>query len=495
MTHTQAPPAEARSAVAPLATRPKHVDRRDLVVVLCLLPLVLALALLLWRSAFSATMQGDTRDVVRGAQGVVDCVREHRFTGCDAHHPVGYRALLQYIPAIPLRAIGLSEDATLHVLIVLNGVALAATVVGVWIGAARNRRVWAPVLAAVVMTGPLLWYATVAFSEALGAAALVFAVLAVLTRKHPGVVAAAVALACLGKETNFPFVVALAALCLFAVPRAALARAALGIAVGVAAGILVTVAFDYFRYASLLNTVEFKSIYQVHDHAVQANFFTALWVAPNAGIAWFWPSALAVLLLTAWATGRPWRRPGPEGWRARAGWAVLALLTLDFVGLARWYAPFGWIAWGPRLTLPLVPAMVLVAAVVSGPRPEAVLVRLLHSRWVWLVTAAGAALALPNVGVGWAQRAFAAFFTPVPACGSPHLEVSTSGYYCTTLRATWRRSPVLWHVLDGLREPGGLFLALCVVGSVFGLVVLARRLSANHPALDQTAHAGPSASP
>src|ERR1700690_1918363 len=80
--------------------------------------------------------QGDRRELVRGAAGIADCLRRHRFTNCN-HFVVHTRTgaltlptapypLLQYIPAVALQLLGASRDATLRTLTVLSGIALIA---------------------------------------------------------------------------------------------------------------------------------------------------------------------------------------------------------------------------------------------------------------------------------------------------------------------------------------------------------------------------------
>jgi hypothetical protein len=39
---------------------------------------------------------------------------------------------------------------------------------------------------------------------------------------------------------------------------------------------------------------------------------------------------------------------------------VTTLLLLTTLGFSKWYAPFGWIGWGPRLLLPWIPASILL---------------------------------------------------------------------------------------------------------------------------------------
>jgi hypothetical protein len=181
---------------------------------------------------------------------------------------------------------------------------------------------------------------------------------------------------------------------------------------------------------------------------------------------------VGVLTIAACAWPQP-RRAG--GWRSVVPWAVLGVLAAELAGLALWYSPFGWIGWGPRLTLPLVPPLLVLAVAFAGNRGAGLLGRLLRGRGIW---AAGAVLTV----AGWTQLAFLdplptlrRFFLPGGSCVHRPIEVDPGSYYRCLQHLAWRRRPVL---LDGLRQvatPLGLVAALAVVGTVAGLLAVARR--------------------
>ena len=448
---------------------------------LWLLPLAVLLLFVSWHALSSPILVGDSKGLVRNSRAALDCLHGGRFTNCQS---AGYRALLQYLPAMALLQAGLSQATTLRVLVALNTVSFVAMFFIAWLVAVRTRKVWAPVLVAALLMSPFPWYAGAAFSEALAAVVVLAAIAVVLLQARPAIVAVLVAFACLGKETNLPFVIALAVICLFATAPTYRRRGAIAIGVGGIAGLIATVGFDYFRYGSLVNKVEYRPMYHVHAPVTVANLFTGLWVAPNSGIVEFWPAALLLIGLTAFAVGAPWRRPGSLGWRSRAGWLVLGLLTLELLGLSTWYAPFGWIAWGSRLILPLFPAMLVVAAIVSGERAAEVLVQALRWGWMWVVAAALAILALPNYTVVWYPHSMSTFFNNDPYCVGAHVETNRQAYYRCISHKMWARSPILWHALGGLSRKGGAFAGALLVASVLGMVALARQMAARDASAD-----------
>src|SRR5262249_19753358 len=78
---------------------------------------------------------------------------------------------------------------------------------------------------------------------------------------------------------------------------------------------------------------------------------------------------VAVILAGVLVLGLATLARRPRDIRRWAPPVAVAAVTAAFTGLlASWWSTFGWIAWGPRLTLPLLPALV-VAAGRAGPQP------------------------------------------------------------------------------------------------------------------------------
>jgi hypothetical protein len=85
--------------------------------------------------------------------------------------------------------------------------------------------------------------------------------------------------------------------------------------------------------------------------------------------------------------------------------AIIGLIIAN-VGLARWYAPFGWVAWGPRLTLPFLGAVGAIGLYLAAPK----IIAYIQKRdrkigWV-LVFLIVAISSLPNISVRLDQGEF-----------------------------------------------------------------------------------------
>jgi hypothetical protein len=363
---------------------------------------------------------------------------------------------------------------SVRLLIALNALALIGTVTLSWY---TTRRIvggpWPPLVAATLIASPLLWYAIAAYGEDLAAFTLVTAVAAVALRARPWLVITAIAIACTSKETHAPFLLVacgLVALSLAPTP-AETRRMMIPIVAGCGAGVALNAAFNIFRFGSLLNVAYLQPYYRVPTYSLSARYFAAMWVSPNGGIIWWWPAALGMLLLLA--IGASSRRARVE-FGARGvltGWGILALLTINFVGLSRWWAPFGWVTWAPRLLLPLIPALLLVAVVSCGRRATRTIQVALSRVWFWVFATAVAVLALPQLGVLFSTSPFGEMFRSDSVCVKPRdvLEHPDAHYRCM-MHEAWTKKPILLHGLSEAFTPWGLF-ATALFAFAFGALL------------------------
>jgi hypothetical protein len=473
------------------AGRGRH---RALLVAVAATGLAVLCATVLWIAIGRPERRGDLNGVALGADRAVECLREARFTACDrlpdgsmsgatpqgfVMGRVGPWAPLHYFMAIPMRGVGLSQHATVSLLIAVNAVAFIAIVALSWTVVARLvGREWGPVVAVCVVTSPLLWYTTVAFGEVLAALLVLVAVAAVLTRRSPFAVAVAVMLAGFTKETSPPFVAALCCLCAVVTlsDRPQRRRAFVAIGLGASAALAGNTLFNLFRFGSVFNSHYSDSVYQVSSARRVAGSFAALWIAPNTGIVWFWPAAVLVLVFLA-VVGVRRIRPRVAPVARWSGAALLGLLVAQMVGLARWYSPFGWIAWGSRLVLPVLPAMLLSAVAALGSAGAAALRRVLVSGWVWGAGIVVVLAGIPQTAVLWRLRTVASFFTSGGVCGDVSVEVNADGYYRCMFERAWHMPPLLAQVVGDLRSPLGLAVTVLVAVTVAALLALARELS------------------
>jgi len=445
--------------------------------------LAVVLGSVLWFALKAPPVHGDSAVLVRSSRLMVDCVEHGHLTNCNAHTAVGPYAFLQFIPAIPLRAAGVSTESTLRVLVAISFVSLLA-ILGLSYRTVRRLAppMWAPLVVATLLTGPLLWYGKSAFSEMLAAAIILGATVAVLLDARLAIIAVFVALACVTKETNPPFILVLTVICAYARPgaeRSQPRRQLYAIAIGTATGIVVNALFNVFRYGTPRNTAYLHPGRQTTDPPIVGRLFAAQWFSPNGGLLWFWP--LAVVLLTASAVLV--LRRGPNDLQRFAAPIVAGLLVLQVAVLSTWWAPFGWYAWGPRLVLPLIPALLVAAVVLGASRATLPIARILRSWVFWPLAALAVAAGLPQAVTLSHGTAVTDFFAGSQQfCPTSSVIDTPDRYYHCLTRIAWSKRPWMLQVgMHGLDTLGGYLVAIAFGVAVVALLLLARR-AAQRPA-------------
>jgi hypothetical protein len=371
--------------------------------VISVLPLVVLLSVMAGRDiSLGGIVTSDTIGVLHGVAAVDSCLRRGDFSCVDF---VDKWPLLQYIPGLALKRLGFSFMDAEQGLVLISGAAVLGVVALLWLAGERARAGLGPLAAIAMLVSPLPWYAATGYGEPLAAFLIALMVAAIAFRWHPSLAAVGCFGAIISKETALPFVLALAtaALLLPGVDADRRRRLIVALAAGAAAGLAATVMFNVFRYGVPWNREYLRPGYALHGTLWRLDFFGAEFAAPNAGLVFFWPLAAAALVCATVAAGRNAVRRRTVG-EDRVVLLVGATLLLQCAALASWWQPFGWEAYGPRLIVPWIPAMLLIV-LLAAPG----LVRLLRRAVAPLpgALAVGAALlvlGLPQLG---------AFLSPV----------------------------------------------------------------------------------
>ena len=442
---------------------------------------------------------GDTDILVQGARQTLRCIGRGKLIGCGhtAGSPlsqVGPFALLQYLPAMALVGLGLNNNQAIHALGSINIAALTGSLVIVAAVARRMKPAfWGPALVLALIGSSLTYQSTAGFGEMLAAFFALLAVASVMWRR-PILIAIVMMLATTGKETLAPFLLILGLLAgrreedRFLPPRQVLGPLLIGIGMGE----ILNVGFDEFRFAADKNLTYLEPILRTPGLERKANFLAAVWVAPSNGALWYWPiGVLLVATVTVCALVRLTRSP-----RNVFVWLppLLAVATLVAftVGLADWYTPFGWISYGPRLMVPLLPAALVVILYTGGDLLTQIV------RWIFGRISRIGIVVVAVVVAGWPQ--FGAPWSWWPAVtrlnkasnGCPPLtklvlQNGLTRYYHCEQFVMWRVHPI---VLNGAADAGGgVALAARVtlaVASMFLVFDLARRVR-----LDAKTNLGP----
>jgi hypothetical protein len=428
---------------------------------------------------------GDTPFVLDGTNAFLNCMSHHDYDACGytgqlnywgLMSPIGWWPLLQHVP--DMISIGLGADghfARTRVLAYLSVLGVVSSVALGWLVLRRHgRAAWFWAFLFVALSGPILAFARQTAGEMLAMGLLVALVAAALLQAPPPVVAIAALLACWTKETSYPFVAALGVLGLV-LARRQTGRPIRPHLIAGAAGMVVAIVA-----ASLFNVVRFGSVINVNYldgklrtpgiwHKLEYTF--AVFLSPSGGLLFFWPAAV-VIVAAACIVGI--KRDAVPAAVLLVSTAVLA------VGFASWWTPFGWSGYGPRLQLPWVLPMVLLALVAYGDALAPLVRRFLASPVRGVAAfAVVLACALPHIGYLWDFESLGGYFGQEnPPCNAPW---RSSDWYPCQDRLLWSDRPMPFYTVKGLETFGGAATATIVALGLAGSLLLLREALAAPP--------------
>ena len=434
-------------------------DRRVRWSVLVAAVLLLAYVELLWIDAFpwGHLHTGDTNHLVKGARTALDCIGDGVWIGCghvdgNPNSGVFHYSMLQYIPAALFLALGASEAATLELLARMSVVAFAGCFLLMWYALRQQPRLAA--LGCLALLGSAATYhATSSFSEILSGMRFLASIVAAGTRR-PILILLVFWAATLGKETFPPSLLMFGVLAGRDDEDGLLPpfRILLPIIGGVGLGVASFTAFNYFRFASPWNLTSIQPEFRTPTWGLRFEFLAGQWFSPAAGIVWFWPIAAVLLFATLVITCRRLA----SGRQLLLTWLPLTALVVGLVGftagLSMWFAPFGWIAYGPRLAAPILPAALLLAIKLAGPEFSRLVTaagrNLVVVLAIWLATTVAI---WPQLGNPWAWRTgVGSLMTPFADCDDSVSIYEGDRYYNCVTTTMWRTSP--WVVGDVARS-------------------------------------------
>ena len=222
---------------------------------------------------------------------------------------------------------------------------------------------------------------------------------------------------------------------------------------GAALGVIANSAFNLFRFGDVTNLEYGNASAHTPGVVIPAKLALSNWFAPNVGVLWFWflatlllaglVVAVVVLVVRAPQDLAVWLPPA----------VVLGVGVVFTAGLSKWYSTFGWVAWGPRLTLPMVPALV-VAGIHTTREPMTAGLRWIAARAGVPVRDRGvtAVLAVAQVGVVWHGSAIQLPLVLDANCPQllPIDQASPDYFFGCGIHEAWRLDPLsLWESSQG----------------------------------------------
>lgn len=298
---------------------------------------------------------GDTQALAESASSLVKCIHERQWAGCAGSTQFG---IVQYLPAMLLAWRGMTVDGIVLVLSFLNVASFFFMLRMAWSFPLKNFESRL-LLILMLLSSPLVAYAPFSFGESL-VCCLAVATAFFLFQNSPGMFSLSFSLLLASKETAAISVIPIVIAAQLLVPRENRIRLR-RLVLSSFAGLAVVIGFNYFKFGTWTNAIHADPSLRTNNVSRSLGIVLGLVASPNGGVAFFWPSACVILVLVSWMTLHK-EKLGAD----RRPLGALALIFVGLIGqlagLGNWYAPFGWVAYGPRLMMPTM-TLAVVAVV------------------------------------------------------------------------------------------------------------------------------------
>lgn len=346
--------------------------------------------------------EGDVLWLYDNVKIVRECIEAGRFVNCEiVHFPI-----FQFIPSLLFDYLGFSGTTNIKFLELINLVSFVGLIFIVDHYLKLNFNTHFRYIAILTtITGPLPWYGKSSFNEMTAAFLTTALVIAVLSNSQIWIVTFLSFLTAITKETAFPFVIALGVVCMLEKYKNQnnqqykvtdffqKTKSLFYLIIGTALGVLVNVGFNYFRYGEFYNIGLLREDFMVQSLTQKIIFFLGIWFSPNGGLFFFWSSLSIPLFITLIFFYR-----SSKNLLTSIQMLIISSITIGLtVGFSTWFAPLGWVAWGPRLMIPWIPSIFVITMIICKQEFEKFLTIFLNKYWKRLLLTIGLFMvSLPN---------------------------------------------------------------------------------------------------
>lgn len=418
----------------------------------------------------------DSVVVAEGANEAIQCLEGGYLYNCNGQGTnisagtdkmrVGNFPAFQYLPSVVLVLFGTTLPQTITGLTLISTLSFFGTLILMLLVCSRlNYSGFKPIFLLLIITGPVLFYANTPFGEMLATFLLMLFVTALVLKKHWLLLLFTAFLASLTKETAAPLIFLLGVVLLFAYRSKKTNDARtqfLGLFLGTAFGLLASILFNVFRFGQASNVV-YDLAYKNNLHTLNQtviNFFAELF-SPNGGLFIFWPVAVYIIIISAIIAFRKHLNDSRRIKLCTLG--LFLVITILLVGFASWPAPFGWVAWGTRLVLPWIPALVLSFIYVSrASMYDLVKPIMRNNAMFYIVAVILSILSLAQLGALWAhpQIFYESFGPGTPQCQPAPIKPECLNY------VFWIKTDWLANAYSGFTSPLSWILGTTMVLSI-----------------------------
>jgi hypothetical protein len=417
-------------------------------------------------------LSGDTFALSQSARALVACFENGQFRGCAGTNQFG---LPQHVPAMFLAWKGLDDTSIVFILSCLNVLALVvlARIVFKSVAIAPIAKV---LIGMTLVIGPIIAYGPYSFGEAISTLAYVGLVVAIFEKKYCRLIFFML-LAVTSRETAFVSIALMtSAILVFDSNRTRreLRQMLLAIYGSMLLGIVCLFSFNVWKFNTWQNLPHMDPVLRTPGLRLKLESAIGIILSPNGGLVPYWFLGAVVAL------GIPFLGLKNRRLSARKRFSFLLLiagLVAQVAILSSWYAPYGWVAWGPRLIIPTT-AMGATICLVIVFRDEEVLRHLSQFKLLRLpISVLGIVTLIPTVGFLQNPTRTMSWFSggQSTVCPTPAIiQLDQAYYFKCLIHGSWKMDPSLWY--QGLSSFTGLNAILFLVSVMYLVFSITRHL-------------------
>ena len=279
---------------------------------------------------------GDTAELVISSQKFGECLSSGAFFGCNDLERFG---LSPHVLSVIIYSIFNDVNSTITGWAILN---FSLYLYFLWDVQKRfsNHNF---IILGVLIFSPLTAYAIYSYTEMSFIVFTYFLLIAIKNKKLLLVIGLGILVSAY-RESSIILTIPLSLAIIFSNQTIRLSQFAINIAPQLLGFFLYNL-FNFYKYNNFVN-VEYQLGRVTESKMIISNFF-GIWFSPSGGIlGYFW---LSIIFLTF--INLNYLRIKKKN---LAFYSILGALILNLLLLSNWFAPFGWVTWGPRLFMPTV---------------------------------------------------------------------------------------------------------------------------------------------
>jgi hypothetical protein len=413
-------------------------------------------------------LSGDTVALSQSARSLVSCFENGQFRGCAGTNQFG---LPQHIPAMFLAWKGLDDTSIVFVLSCLNVLALVVLARMIYKSVAISV-ITKTFIGITLFIGPTIAYGPYSFGEAISTLAYVGLVIAILEKNYFRLIFFMV-LAVTSRETAFVSIALLTAAILFfdsKKSRREIREVASVIYGSMLLGIVFLFSFNIWKFNTWKNLPHMDPVLRTPGLKLKIESAIGIFLSPNGGLVPYWfLGAVAALGIPLWGIMN-------RGLSARKRFGFLLLISgflAQVAILSSWYAPYGWVAWGPRLIVPTTAMGATICLVIIFQDQEVLRNFGRFKLLCFPIGVLGIVTLVPTVGFLQNPSRTMSWFAggndevcPTPAI----IQLDQAYYFKCLIHGSWKMDPSLWYQglssFTGLNAVLFLVCTLCLVFSI-----------------------------